>query len=123
VAKQYKLESNLVAITDRFKDIYFTGDCLRIKNNVITVLQGFEYDGCTCSKDGNWRLACCFHDILCEHDIEGVSRKMKDLILYDELKKRKAKICKVPIAGIYYLGVRLFGRIKKKHIERLRNVV
>ncbi len=123
MAKLYKLESNIVTITDRFSDIYFKQGFLKIKNNVITVLAGYEYDGCTCSKDGNWRLACCFHDILCEHDIEGVSRKMKDLILYDELKKRKAKIFKVPIAGIYYLGVRWFGWIKKKHIERLKNAV
>ncbi len=120
---KYKLESNLVVITDRFKDVYYSSEFLRIKGNVITVIKGFPHDGCTCSKDGHWRPACTVHDALDENEIPNVTRKIKALILYDELKKRKAKIFKVPIAEIYYLGVRWFGWIKKKHIERLKNAV
>ena len=114
MAKQYKLESNLVAITDRFKDIYFTGDYLRIKNNVITVLQGFEYDGCTCARDGNGRGACCIHDALCGYEIEGVSQKTKDLIFYDELRRRKFRFFGIPASLMYYCGVRVFGRYFKQ---------
>lgn len=105
-----RLDENLTVETKVFKEIWYTGKWLDIQGNLIIVKAGFEFDGCTCSKDQpRNRIACCVHDALLFDLNVPVTRKQKDKVFYELLKENKFRLGGwVPFSPqIYYIGVRL----------------
>lgn len=105
-----RLDENLVVETKVFKEIWYTGKFLDIQGSVIIVKSGFEWDGCTCSKDQpRNRVACCVHDALLNEVNAPVTRHQKDKVFYELLKESGFKLGSwIPLSPqIYYIGVSL----------------
>lgn len=101
------LLEDLYVETKRFNDIDYAQGHLVIKGNIIKVLKGFKWNGCTVVKDcKRTDVACCIHDALYSENNIPISRKVRDQILYDLAKQKKFWG-----AWIYYAGVRTFGKI------------
>ncbi len=128
------LEDLVVKTTRINKTITFKNDWLEIANGVITIKKKFHWNGCTWARDGrrneddipiSW-IASAVHDALYNTSNlpDAISRKIIDLIFYDELKKinfdfkvfpdlnllfMKTKPVYIPAAVPYYTFVRVFG--------------
>lgn len=115
--KFLELTNDLRIETSRFKDIYFDSKYLSIIDNVIIVKKGFIWNGCTWARDGKRdgrgiplsAIASCVHDALYFYTIKGISRDIKDLIFYDELKRVNFKFLGVPGSLLYLVGVKTLG--------------
>lgn len=123
----YQLLKDLSVPTDRI-DKSLTVSCkwFYVQNGIIIIDEGFEWDGCTGSRDGKkdengvaitW-IASCVHDALCAaiNSIKDfkVTQKTADKILRDKLIEANYKFLSIlpPVftGYMYYAGVRLFGR-------------
>ncbi len=105
-----KLNRTLQITTNRIPDsLIFLSKYVLICGGSISVLEGWQWDGCTFAKDSPYtNNASCIHDALLSVDC-GIPRGVKDLIFYDELKKNNFKWCGwLPFScEIYYIGVRI----------------
>ena len=123
----YQLLKDLSVPTDRI-DKSLTVSCkwFYVQKGVIIIDEGFEWDGCTGSRDGKkdennipctW-IGSCSRDALCKAIslIDGfkISQKTADQILRDKLIEANYKFLNILPTNItgymYYAGVRLFGR-------------
>lgn len=115
------LKENLEIFSERInKYTFFISKWFSIVDQKITIFKGFTWNGCTFARDGvrnefgipfSW-IASCVHDALYGVSVLMLSRKIKDLIFLDELRKVNFKFLKLPSgfsSTSYYAFVRLFG--------------
>jgi hypothetical protein len=82
-----RLDEKLVVNTKVFKDVWFTSQYVDIESSLIIVKKGFQWDGCTCSKDQpRNQIACCVHDALLSMNNIPITRHQKDKVFYELLK-------------------------------------
>lgn len=113
---RYHLKQTLITKIN-VSGLAYSGQTLAITDDEIAVFKPFSWDGATGIHDGrkdeqgiplNW-LATCIHDALMLEASKGgrlpLSYKQIDMIFKAELKKIDAWY-----RGLWYWGVRLFGR-------------
>lgn len=93
--------------TDFVNGLNYEVGYVKIKDDIITVYNGFTWNGCTVARDSKKTdNASCVHDALYSVKSIPLDRKTKDLIFYYLLKEQGFYA-----SYIYYLGVRTFGKV------------
>lgn len=104
----YILDRDIIFETKVFKDVWYVGTWLEIQGSLIIVKKGFVSDGCTLAKDQPRNHdASRIHDALLWEKNSPITRRQKDKVFYEVLKKNKFKLGGwVPFSPeIYFLGV------------------
>ena len=99
----YKLSNDYNYYNIRLKGIYLTSEYVFISDGYITIKKGYAWNGCSYVPDfkGTY-YASLVHDALYQYKI---NRKIADLVFLDIMHRDNFKL-----AGIYYVGVMLFGK-------------
>lgn len=128
LSKDYTLHFNELSEKLRYRIAFELDSCYNVPNvpylvltlTYIKVLRGFSWDGASPKiKFLNWfigtpdgrknqlMIPTLIHDILYQNfEKQPLSRKTIDLIFYELMKKQDWKL-----SFIYYLAVRIFGKI------------
>lgn len=98
--KPFSVKSN------RIQGIHYEQGYVKIVDDVITMMNGFSWNGCTVARDSKKTdNGSCIHDGLYSEKNIPIDNKTKDLIFYDLLKEQGFYA-----SYVYYLGVRTFGK-------------
>lgn len=93
--------------TEYVNGLNYEAGYVKIKDGVVTVFNGFTWNGCTVARDNrDTDKASCIHDALYSVKSIPLDRKTKDLIFYELLKESNFYA-----RYVYYLGVRTFGKV------------
>lgn len=99
---KYQLESDYNYFNPRLIGITLNEKWATISKGVITVKQGYCWDGCTWSPDfKNTYYASLIHDTLYQYHVD---KKVADLVFLDIMKRDGFALRK-----IYYYAVKWFG--------------